>query len=247
MKSGYSFDEKKHVHTLDGKRLHGVTTVLGNWGNPGALISWSARMACEAICEGVKKVNDTDHVDKDWLYALAEESKTAYAKKRDKAGDIGTKVHKELEDAMNDWITAGFSMDNKNKVVQSVLDWMRSEGIKPLKSEMNVYSREFWYGGIADGVVEKDGKKYILDFKTSNTIQTKAFIQCGAYSVAVKEMKKGAKIGGVVVVHIPRGKSFSPEKNVHWRQDIENLETMWLNILETYKLDKELQKVVWKK
>jgi galactitol-specific phosphotransferase system IIB component len=235
----YKFDDKKHVHTLDGKRLHGVTSVLKYWGDPGGLINWAANMAVDHV----EKVLKTKEIEKEDL----ESARKAHTRKRDKAGDIGTKVHKELEDAMNDWITAGFLMDSKNKTVQAVLEWLRDEGIKPLKSEMHVYSRKHWYGGIADGVIEKDGKRYILDFKTSNYIYTTAFIQCGAYSTAVKEMKKSADVAGVVIVHIPKGKSFDPEKNVYWRYDIENLETMWLNILETYKLDKELNKVIWKK
>jgi len=231
----YHFDKKKHVHTLDGKRLHGVTTVLKYWGDPGALINWAANTAVDFIVKG----------------GDPEEARTAHTRKRDKAGDRGTKVHEALEVAMNELIeTGGYSTADTPEydIVPTVINWMTAERIKPLKSEMAVYSREHWYGGIADGVIEKDGKRYILDFKTSNTVQTKAFIQCGAYSVAVKEMKKAADVAGVVVVHIPKGQSFDPEKNTFWFYDIENLENAWLSILNAYKTDYQLQKLIqWKK
>jgi len=129
-------------------------------------------------------------------------------------------------------------------LVTSVKQWMLDNKIKPLKSEMNVYSKDLWYAGIADGVIEKDGKKYILDFKTSGYIYTTAFFQCGAYSYAVKEMvafDDGRFPEGVVIVHIPRGKSFDSIKNVYWRYDIAHLENAFVNILETYKIDQSIQ------
>lgn len=231
MEIGYKFDPVKHVHTLDGKPLHGVTSVLKNWGDPGALINWAAGCAVDAMVAGES----------------AEEAKKAHLKKRDKAGDKGTEIHKYLEDSLNLWIEDGQPGLNEIEVVQQVLNWMVDNNIKPLKSEMQVYSRSLWYGGIADGVIEKDGKKYILDFKTSGSIQTKAFYQCGAYSYAVREMvafDANRYPEGVVIVHIPKGKSFDPKKNVYWRYDIGQLENAFVNILETYKIDQGVQKQI---
>jgi len=226
---GYTFDEEKHVHTLDGKRLHGVTTCLSIWGDSQGLIDWAVKTAVQAMVEG----------------KTPEEAVVAHTKKRDKAGDLGTAVHKELEDALNTWIEEGEVAYTENDVVNRVLNWMLDEGIKPLKSEMHVYSRTHFYGGIADGVIEKDGKKFILDFKTSGTIQPKAFLQCAAYSVAVKEMKPDAEVAGVVIVHIPRGKSFDPTKNVYWRHDIKDIEEGWLNVFKSYLLYKKLKDILY--
>ncbi len=244
----YKFDAKRHVHTLDGKRLHGVTSVLKMWGDPGGLIQWAANCAVDAIEAG-------DEPD---------EARKAYAKKRDKAGDVGTQVHKQLEDYFNG--VEGDYLD----VVYDIADWALENTISFKETEAHVHSKEHWYGGICDGIVEKDGKTFILDFKTSGTVQTKYFYQMGAYSLAWKEMnwykpttthfttKEGKKVSvhgkevdpefkgvdGVVIVHIPRGRSFNPEKNVYWRYDVEALESAWLNILNTYKLDKDIQKLI---
>lgn len=225
---GYKFDNKKHIHTLDNKPLHGVTSVLKYWGDPNPLLNWGVKTAVDAIEAG----------------APPEEARTAHLKKRDKAGDKGTEVHARLEEAMNHWIEKKEAPALHHFPVEDdIINWMKSENITPLASEMNVWSEKHWYGGIADGVVEKDGKKYILDFKTSGTVQTKYFYQMGAYSLAVKEMKKEAEVAGVVIVHIPRGQAFNPDRDVYWRYDIEALEQAWLNILNTYKLDQDLQKL----
>lgn len=235
----YKFNKEKHVHELNGKRLHGVTSILKYWGDPGALVNWAANQAVDFCEQNLDKLQSpADFQD------TLKEARTAHLRKRDKAGDIGTQVHAELEEMVNNIIGKKFDNDGYSPVVSNVLEWMSSENITPLASEMNVWSEKHWYGGITDAVIEKDGKKYILDFKTSNTLQTKHFYQMGAYSLAVKEMKEDAKVDGVVIVHIPKGKSFNPEKNVYWRHDIEALEKAFLAILETYKLDREVSKLL---
>ena len=227
-KKGYSFDSKRHAHCYDGKALYGTTSVLQNWGNPSALISWAANQAVDAIERG----------------EAPEEARKAHLKIRDAAGDKGKLVHGQLEDSLNIWIAEGQMRLSEDPIVNAVLEWMRSEGYTPVRTEVAVYNLDLWYGGIFDAVVEKEGKRYILDFKTSGSVQTKFFYQCGAYSLAIKDMKKEAEIGGAVIVHIPRGVSFKPDTNIYVRYDIEALEEAFKNILTVYKLDQEVNKLI---
>jgi hypothetical protein len=162
----------------------------------------------------------------------------------DAAGDKGKEVHALLESAIKAWIANDSSHTTTDPVVNSVLEWMVMEGYTPIKTEVAVYNLDLWYGGIFDAVVEKEGKRYILDFKTSGSVQTKFFYQCGAYSLAIKDMKKEAEIGGAIIVHIPKGLSFNPEKNIYVRYDIEQLEEAFKNILSVYKLDQEVNKLI---
>lgn len=239
---GYSFDAEKHHHLYDGKRMYGCTSVLQHWGDKSGLINWAANCAVDYI-ESV--ANEMSENAFQVLQSHLDEARTAHTKKRDKAGDKGTEVHAELEIMMNNWIEGELVLPSDySDVVTKVRDWMLINDITPLKSEMPVYSIEHFYAGIADGVIEKDGKKYILDFKTSGYVYTTAFFQMGAYARAIREMKAGAEIAGCVVVHIPRGKSFNPEKNTYWFYDIEVLEQGFLNILSTYKTDQALQKLI---
>ena len=224
----YSFDAKRHIHTYDGKNLHGVTSVLKLWGDPGSLVNWAANQAVDAIERGESP----------------DDSRKAHLKVRDAAGDKGKEVHALLEDSLNKWIEYGSTQLGVDPVVNAVLEWMRGEGYTPIRTEVSVYNLELWYGGIFDAVVEKEGKRYILDFKTSGSVQTKFFYQCGAYSLAIKDMKKEADIAGAIIVHIPRGKSFKPDTNIYVRYDIEQLEQAFKNILAVYKLDQEVSKLI---
>lgn len=224
---GYAFNEARHIHTYDGKNLHGVTSVLKMWGDPGSLVNWAANQAVDAIERG----------------EAPEAARKAHLKVRDAAGDKGKEVHGELEKALNIWIAEGQMRLSEDPIVNAVLEWMRSEGYTPIRTEVAVYNLDLWYGGIFDAVVEKEGKRFILDFKTSGSVQTKFFYQCGAYSLAIKDMKK-AEISGAIIVHIPRGVSFKPNTNVYVRYDIEALEDAFKNILTVYKLDQEVNKLI---
>jgi ribosomal protein L27 len=224
----YTFNEKRHIHQWDGKNLHGVTSVLRNWGDPGSLVNWAANQAVDAI---ERKESP-------------EEARKAHLKVRDKAGDKGKEVHAQLESALNEWAKTKEVRLTIDAVVNAVLEWLRTEGYTPLRAEFPVYNLDLWYAGIMDAVVEKEGKKYILDFKTSGSVQTKFFYQCGAYSLAIKNMKAEAEIAGAIIVHIPRGTSFKPDTNVYIRYDMGELEQAFANILAVYKLDQEITKLI---
>lgn len=246
--NNYHFDDKKHAHTLNGKPLHGVTTILKYWGDPNPLLNWGVKTAVDYIekdCEQYQLQGKA--IDQSELIAIRksslQEARTAHLRKRDKAGDKGTEIHNCLEDLLNIWMNEGKAPNTKVEVAGAVINWMESQKITPLASEMNVYSESMWLGGIIDAVIEKDGKKYILDFKTSGTVQTKYFYQLAAYA-AMYEETTGEKIEGGCIVHIPRGQSFNPEKNVYWRYDIEALKQAFMGILNAYKLDQDLQKLI---
>jgi len=223
----YAFNAARHIHTYDGKPLHGVTSVLKNWGDPGALVNWAANQAVDAISRGESK----------------EDARKAHLKVRDAAGDKGKEVHAILEKAMNVWIDVGVMQLTEDAVVNSVLNWMSTNGYRPVEAEKGLYSVTMWTGGICDLVAEKDGKKFIMDFKTSGSVQTKFFYQMAAYSLMYKEMSDES-IEGCVVIHIPRGASFSVDKNIYTRYDMSELEQAWSSLLKVYLIDKELQKLI---
>lgn len=222
----YRFSEEGHAHFWGDKRMYGVTSVLRVFGEPDQLINWAANCAVDAIENG----------------ATPEEARTAHTKKRDSAGDTGKTFHKLLEDAMNDWIEEGTPIYTENDIANKVINWLYDNGYKPVKSELPVYSESLFYAGITDILLEKNGEYFVGDFKTGNSIQPTAFIQCGAYSYAMKEMKLYKPIG-VVVIHIPKGKQFSPARHTFIRYDILELEETWLHIFKAYLMYKNLKTI----
>src|SRR3990167_8357852 len=94
----YKFDDKQHIHTLDGTPLHGVTTVLQVISKP-SLIQWSANMAVEYV------KNNPLSLEQDGLdgvigtnYQILEKARFAHRQKKEKAGDWGTAVHEAIEE-----------------------------------------------------------------------------------------------------------------------------------------------------
>ena len=89
----FEFNKNTHTYTLDGKRLTGVTTILGIISKP-ALISWSSRMACEYVRENLKDIAE--------LEPILELAEKAHTRKKDKAAQAGTDVHLWV----SEWILA---------------------------------------------------------------------------------------------------------------------------------------------
>lgn len=199
----YTFDEKEHCHTLDGKPLIGVTTALGVISKP-MLIQWSANMAVEYIQDAL---DEGLEINEDVL----KEAKTAHRKKKIIAGDIGTQIHSEVERWVNEYIKTGeYSqiVPTGNEIVDQCVSnftgWAVDNQVKFLESEKHVYSKELWIGGILDLVFEMDGKKYIGDIKTSSGIYNEAFYQMGAYHLCLEEMGEAQNIEGYIVINLKK-------------------------------------------
>ena len=57
MKPKFEFDSVHHYYTLGGKRMYGVTSVLGVIAK-NALIPWASKMACEYVREHLKSMDE---------------------------------------------------------------------------------------------------------------------------------------------------------------------------------------------
>lgn len=199
MTNEYKFEEGRHIHTLDGKPLMGVTTVLSVISKP-ALIQWSANMACDYI----KDKWGTNGLTKEQLLEVIEEARLAHRKKKEKAGDWGTAVHLAIEE----WIK--FKKEEPEldemglKVFNQFRAWAEENSVKFLESEKHVWSKALWIGGICDLVIEMNGKKYLADIKTSSGIYQEAFYQMGAYALCLEDMGQGENIEGYLVINLKK-------------------------------------------
>lgn len=196
VKGAYTFDEKKHLHTLDGKPLTGVTTILGVIAKP-MLIQWAANMAVDYIAANLKSPIDSySEIEGGGMVTpeVLKEARTAHRKKKESAGEFGTTVHNAIEKWVNMKILgAEIHLDIKlpemeQKAFDHFVKWATDNNVKFLESEKHVYSRSLWVGGICDIVCEIDGKRFVADIKTSSGIYPEAFIQCSAYAKMLEEM-----------------------------------------------------------
>jgi hypothetical protein len=239
---GYKFDEKKHAHTLDGKPLYGVTTVLKVLGKGDALVQWSANMAVDYVITKASKEKG-DHL----YYRIGElelnEARKAWCKTRDTAGGFGTNVHdaieKYIKHSLPDNEIDALSKEEA-KAVMNFIEWSMENNITFKESEKHVHSKEMWVGGILDLVFVKDGKTYIGDIKTSKGIYPEYFYQMGAYDLCLQEMGLHKDIDGYAIINLKK----TGEIQVEFNYGRERNQEAFKHCLALHKLLEETKKTI---
>lgn len=232
----YTFEEKGHKHLWDGKRMTGVTTVLGVIAKP-ALISWAANCAVDYILNDVIPTKDEEEykVKVGVFKKLCEEARKAHTVKKDKAADIGTLVHAACEAYIKG--NQEVVLDEQGmKMFNNFKKWATDNKVKFIESEKHLYSESMFLAGIVDGVVEIDGQTWIMDIKTSSGIYAEAFYQMAGYQVLWEEMGLPEKITGHIVVNLKKDGTFDEKRSV---SNEDNKEAF----LSAYKIYKITQKI----
>lgn len=217
----YRFNESEHLHELnvDGKwkALTGVTTVLSVISKP-ALVQWSANEAVKFVQAGL-----TEEIlqDKTKFLDFLDEAKVAHKKKKETAGEAGTKVHEEIEWMIEESINNRGGIFSESfiqpkdglysKQAELFYKWALENKVRFISAEKHVYSKSMWVGGIADFICEIDGKLFVGDVKTSSNIYPEHFIQASAYAEMLKEMGSPA-VDGVIIVNLDKKGGFKVEK-----------------------------------
>jgi genome maintenance exonuclease 1 len=220
METTYSFDVKNHIHLLEGKPLHGVTTVLQVISKP-QLIQWAANEAIKHVTVNLI-MSPLDEEKTEWkvkfdnFTAVLEEARTAHKKKKEKAGDWGTEVHAIIESIVKEAIqfkgfiykgTKNYTVYSSEKVKEACdnfVDWAVENKIEFLESEKHVWSEKLWIGGICDLVIKMNGKKYVADIKTSSGIYNEHFFQMAAYAMCLEEMGEHQDVEGYLVINLKK-------------------------------------------
>lgn len=234
-KNKYTFDEARHIHLLNGKPLYGVTSVLGVIAKP-ALIQWAASEAVAYIKNNAKKQEKGIFSVSE---ATLEEARTAHRRKKEEAGDIGTEVHKAVEEWIKEKKTPKLN-DQGMKMFENFVNWAEKNKVKFLASEQPLWSEKMWLGGICDFVCEIDGKRYVGDIKTSKGIYGRDyFLQMAAYMLMLEEMGK-KDFAGSVVVRLGKDGSFEEKFSYAMEDDKKGfLAALELfKVLESYKIKK---------
>ncbi len=213
MEDVFEFDEQKHVYTLNGKRLYGVTTVLGVINKP-ALVGWAAKMVAEHIQDNAEVIEGNDGGFAYVLpFAMLEEAKGAHRKKKDDAATKGTDVHALCEEYVKDMIATtngqAVPLQVEDKMLQQFINWAVKEKVRFLGSERKLYSKEMWVAGTVDLLFEKGGKRYVGDIKTTSGIYDRTpFFQCAGYEMMLEEAGEAPFDGGRCIIRLGKDGSF---------------------------------------
>ena len=111
-----------------------------------------------------------------------------------KAGEEGTLVHEMCEDYLNGK-ELNFLSSNGNPMYNPLVwqmflrfvDWWETYNPKLIETEVHIFSDELKVAGTCDMVCEIDGELWIIDFKTSNHLQTTYDLQTAVYGKCYEE------------------------------------------------------------
>ena len=169
-------------YNIDGIEYPSVTTILGELAKP-ALVQWSANCAVDYMRDNLDAIQHPDgpHAAEHVL----QNARYAYRDASDKAKDIGTLVHKAIEQYIKHHadVTATMPEQAQNGFL-AFLDWEAKNHVQWLRSEVRTYHPVAGYAGTYDALADINGHLYIVDFKTSKGVYDEYKYQLAAYLAA---------------------------------------------------------------
>lgn len=194
------YEDRRHRYVWEeqDREVKSVTTVLRVINKP-ALVPWAANAAVDCIVDLIKPGNSYDELE---LADIWDQGRASHHKRKKDAGDLGTLLHKWIEDYIkgND---PGMPVNTRlQKSVNKFLKWVEDHHVKFLLSEQVIFSKTYVYCGTLDFICEVDGKMYIGDLKTSTGIYPEMLIQVAGYRFAREEEYPDEKYCGMLILRI---------------------------------------------
>ena len=206
----FKFDPGLHRYTYHGDVFQSVTQFIGQFHVPFDTEKWSKIKAEQA---GV----DQEEIKKEWK------------RLNDYANEIGTETHQWIEDYYNKiWREIPTNQDLLHRITKFNKIYSKQlHKLEPLAFEVRVFSKKWKKAGMIDSLFVKDGKIFILDWKTNKDFTSDSHpkgkyekllapfdeywknhlneysIQLSMYAGILEEW--GFEIGGAYLVHIGPG------------------------------------------
>lgn len=209
---------KTKAHTVyknkAGKRVPGVTTILGVMNKP-ALVYWSWDLGMQGI---------------------------DYRKFKDDKAEIGTLAHELIRAdlrgetlSVDDW--SKNQIDQAEVCFKKYLEWKKRHVIEPILVEQYLVSEQYQYGGSIDLYCLIDGVAELVDHKTSKAIYGENGLQLAGYWHLLKE--NGYEVSATRILRIGRdAEEGFEEKNY---PKMERYFDAFKHCLDLYNIKKELK------
>lgn len=231
-------------YEIDGNEYPSVTHILKCIGKP-ALINWAAnqeRNFCIQVATNLYiqthklALMSTMAFKTTFQKWLGTEKK--HQKELEKAGDIGTQIHKLIE--WNLRREMGQVVEAAPHVVQAAQwafskyqDWADEVKLKPLYIEQTVYSDKYEFAGTMDLLAEVDGVVSLIDFKSGKAVYGEAHLQSVAYQEAFIEMGHLPHPEQGIIVRLPKNEN-DPEFEVVMVPDRKTLFPVFLAVRQVW-------------
>lgn len=223
----------KGGYRLDGKRVPGVTTIIGRFKDSGGLMYW-------AYSQG--QANERGEIA------------TLY-EKRDESAESGTLAHSMVEAYLTDGdegqekftqacvddpkITPE-TLESANNAYLAFYKWWLMTDMTIVEQEMGLVSTVHRFGGCPDAVGMVDGELCLIDWKTSNAVYSDYLIQLAAYKILWEENHPDRPITGGF--HLCRFAKQHGDFAHHYYPNLDEAAEQFLLFRRAYEIDKELKK-----
>lgn len=176
-----------------------VTTALKVLDKP-ALVTWAERVGVEAALR-LERAGELGGVSiEDGLKAIRAKGEGAEAK-RDAGADRGNAIHEALRLYCSEGTVpnVGDFPESVRGYVQGLCCWLIEVQPEPIAVEQMVASPEHGFAGRFDLLAEIDGRRTIVDLKTSARVYAEHHLQTAAYMLALEECVEQPAERGVIV------------------------------------------------
>ena len=194
-------------YLVDGERFQRVSTIINIIAKP-ALVPWAVKETVNKLQETLMEEETRVILNElsishgpryqEWVNQLAGIAKSASDKKRDEAADRGTRIHAEIQAALQN----GTSVDSVwlTPPARSALQWFYSNGYNLKTTEMVLWGPSWNVAGTCDVVADDaDDALTILDWKTGSSIYPESAIQIAAYASMYAQLTGRPPLNGCVV------------------------------------------------
>lgn len=235
--------DESRFYLIDGEYYPRVTSILSALSKP-ALVPWAVNMVASKMREVLERIGrgeiETEQLRGVIIDDLVKEAKTLYLKSGDEALNIGSFVHKTIEEIISGRLRRE-GVDERIVVpINRFYQWYNSLKIEPVASEKMVYTDKPKIAGTVDLVAKVNNRLMLIDWKTSKDIYDEYELQLGAYMFLWEAMEPNQKIDGAYIVRIDKSPSelieFNFEKDVRLlsREKLLYLSEIFLRLFEVY-------------
>ena len=167
--------------------LPSVTTILDQLDKSGPLMGW----AIKTVIEYMKSLADAKGhilITKDEAQDIFRKARAYHKELQTQALELGSEAHNLIEVYIKGQKVDGLLEANPKlkPSFEAFLDWQNTHKFKFISTERMVCS-PLKYAGTLDAIAEKDGKLWVIDFKTSKTIYDEHLWQVAAYKTCVED------------------------------------------------------------
>lgn len=135
-----------------------------------------------------------------------------------RAAEEGSKIHDTIDNLINGieiiWDGKNYTIDQWKMVVKFMDFWNKNQPVK-LINEVSFCSETLGFGGTIDLVCEIAGKRWLIDFKSSNYIHTSHELQLAAYAMLWNETNPGYRIDNTGILHLKAATRGEDKKGIN--------------------------------